>query len=89
MKKKYKPQVMPSVGAQHPLICAQHPLICAQLVSQQPSAPHQQLLQFTHWAVCFMFYGVEYLSGQFGSAVLALFPPPASCATPRWQSMRH
>lgn len=22
-----------------------------------------------------MFYGVEYLSGQFGSAVLAVFPP--------------
>lgn len=60
---------MPSVGAQHPLICAQ-------LVSQQPSALHQQLFQFTHWAVCFMFYGVEYLSGQFGSAVLALSLPP-------------
>ena len=52
----------------------------AQLVPKQQSAPPGQLPPV--YILGMMSYGMEYSSGQFGSAVLAVSPPSFLCPSP-------
>lgn len=57
----------------------------------QPIREQQSMAPAQHppvYALGMTFYYMEYPVGQFGSVLRARLPP-ASCAPPQWQSMRH
>ena len=56
---------------------AHHSLTDAQLVPEQRSAPPSQLPPV--YILGMSSYGMEYPSGQFGSALLAVSPPNLLC----------